>query len=746
MLTATPFLDSLPAGSRPSQGTLPVTASTANLIRNPDFAEGHLAPAHWQWEVLAGSPQWQRNTTGPQAAPAGIEIVAESPGDAARWTQRRRCRSQTWYRIELSLHVELDAFEPDGGFAVAAASYRGEQRLGTFFEFLPLTRTLPGHLWRGYYRTAAQATRLEVALIMRGARGRSRVEFVRVVELEGLHTAGHPLAVPPPPFAAPPPRRCHTVGVVSDPDVGPPEALITLLETGLGEGQVRRYELAQVIGHAPKVDAVLVPRYWPALRRLSWSQLLALARERLVIVPLEYLAAVTQARGRAAIRLRTLRQANDPLGAKVVTGSFLTHGLALEDVFPLCAYDRQAGEFWQRHLARGRTLKTLCRQRGLEVLLVNDANTDAASDHPIALFAPARGGGVLVMDLDLLFDPRQGGEDVNLASMLLYNALGWPAATLGQFVRPDEDYPREAVLHDFAKRFRPVRAVRRGPGRLPQILVGDPARTRTRVLIRTPEHPRHYDIQFGVLYFLKQLTRPERFACRYAPRLLERSSIVWEASDTPGLAALPHRHAASTESSSAFADTLLVDVRPVMEYGVRLVLPDDSGPYAPYRELIPVLYHHARSGRFVGRFPAQHAPLTHLPEQLFTVDEEGLLLQVDPQAFADPPAADVLRAGGRALRIEVPTNDDLSGRDSVMRTDRLAVLLELLIGMELGLVVVNRNPYEETILLPAPPPDASVRLWHWDGREDFPALRSPRGTDQIEVLLAPGDTLCVCRP
>jgi hypothetical protein len=64
---------------------------------------------------------------------------------------------------------------------------------------------------------------------------------------------------------------------------------------------------------------------------------------------------------------------------------------------------------------------------------------------------------------------------------------------------------------------------------------------------------------------------------------------------------------------------------------------------------------------------------------------------VDPAAFGDACAQEVLRAGGRAFRIELPGGESDFTANSIQRTDLAVTLLEHLVGLQYGLLAVNRQ-------------------------------------------------------
>ena len=65
---------------------------------------------------------------------------------------------------------------------------------------------------------------------------------------------------------------------------------------------------------------------------------------------------------------------------------------------------------------------------------------------------------------------------------------------------------------------------------------------------------------------------------------------------------------------------------------------------------------------------------------------------VEPEAFKGDSYRDVLPAAGQAVRIELPGADADFVANSIQRTDLAATLLEQVIGLQFGLIAVNRQP------------------------------------------------------
>jgi hypothetical protein len=96
---------------------------------------------------------------------------------------------------------------------------------------------------------------------------------------------------------------------------------------------------------------------------------------------------------------------------------------------------------------------------------------------------------------------------------------------------------------------------------------------------------------------------------------------------------------------------------------------------------------------------------------------------VDAAAFKSDAHHDVLAGGGQVVRIEVPGCDADFTAHSIQRTDLAATLLEQVIGLQYGLIAVNRcaggGP---SVHFDAFPPVASGEALVIDRRD--PMLRS----------------------
>ena len=87
----------------------------------------------------------------------------------------------------------------------------------------------------------------------------------------------------------------------------------------------------------------------------------------------------------------------------------------------------------------------------------------------------------------------------------------------------------------------------------------------------------------------------------------------------------------------------------------------------------------------------------------------------DPTSFDRDAHRDVMKAGGDVVWIEIPGHDGDFTAHSIHRTDLTATLLEHVIGLQFGLIAVNRKTARAQ--LDALPPTATGEALILDRRE-----------------------------
>jgi hypothetical protein len=164
----------------------------------------------------------------------------------------------------------------------------------------------------------------------------------------------------------------------------------------------------------------------------------------------------------------------------------------------------------------------------------------------------------------------------------------------------------------------------------------------------------------------------------------------------------------------------MIDVvaRPVNR--VRVVLPTESEIYSRCAHWLPPLSEVFPAGRYYLPDVDEGERFTDWDRQKWRHIRYTPSVEIERDTFTEDAHADVLAQGGELVRIEVPACDaDFSAR-SVMVTDLVATTLEHVIGLQYGLLAVNRttSPVQLGSLAPVAPGEALVL------RRGDPMLRS----------------------
>jgi hypothetical protein len=389
--------------------------------------------------------------------------------------------------------------------------------------------------------------------------------------------------------------------------------------------------------------------------------------------------------------------------------------------------------------------------QGIETILISDTNMDHSSGRPICLHKKTPGGALVVMDLDPLLSAAACDHQPNTAAQLLMNVLGAETVSVGQLADPG--LRQSALIEQIRSIARqipdvhlnwtgspkrngqagdpqPVLTVGHGHGAAPEFQM--PA-----VLVRTGLDASGRLGVEGANVWLKTLVRPEPCKAWYAPALLQRRQFVW----------LPFGRAASAKGLAGALNPSLVrtvvDVRPTEWNELRVIVPRRSGAYARYFEVLPALDRQLRLGRMFGWLPAAGQAMRDLDHYAWRSDEAPLVVRADAESFEDETLA--LREETRRVAVEVPATSPPSAANSIVETDRLALLLEWIAGCEIGAVAVNRDPVPKNIAVPVPGSDCEATIIAADGAAQALDAADVSRLAADGVRLAPGASLVVER-
>jgi hypothetical protein len=218
------------------------------------------------------------------------------------------------------------------------------------------------------------------------------------------------------------------------------------------------------------------------------------------------------------------------------------------------------------------------------------------------------------------------------------------------------------------------------------------------ILIRSGLRGGDVESVCGVLSWFRQLLRPEPNPCPYAQSLASRFRLAWvpcvspwERRDGWRRTDQPPQTPMVVESDGADV-AAMIDVQSCPAQRVRIVFARADAMFKTVAEWLPRL--------FVAFSPGGCFAMTAAPGDAFGDRRRFAWRQVrfspqvvaDPKAFTDEAHRDVLASGGCVIRIELPGCDADFVAHSIARTDLAASLVEMVIGLQYGLIALNRLP------------------------------------------------------
>jgi len=533
--------------------------------------------------------------------------------------------------------------------------------------------------------------------------GTARIGQVRVIAILEPDEMSHVLAVPPPANAYTRPKNTRTVCVCSDYAADRP--LTRLLSAFFGKSKVSAMSRSEFRPTSGASDAMFLPdpALPPSIRSLE--QLLDLASDRIVVVSLPAFAKLA---GGVAL-LRRVEQLDDPIHAKVTHANYATPGFALNDTFAYAWPGRTVGSFLQNQFRRTDALLKFCHKRGFETMLVSMCEREVTSDRPICLYKPTAEGGLFILDVEPVEAPTSTFGEPNLAMHLLLSILGVTQVGLGQYTVPvrDEsqfrDFIRETglrcesfVVHDADV---PVEEVDRqlvtigGEDRS----YGLPLEPKPVILVRSGLTPGDVESVYGTYAWFKHLVRPPPFACAYGQTLASRFRLAWVPCAAPWAFRDGWRRSALSPGMPMELEVddapiaALIDVVSCSVNRVRVVFSREDEAYESYAAWLPQLACAFAAGGCFARTAADGEAFNHQGCFAWRTVRHEVHVAVAADAFTEPIHRDTVAAGGTVLRIELPGCDADFVAHSIYRTALAATLLEQVVGLQYGIIAVNRS-------------------------------------------------------
>lgn len=678
-------------------------AADINRIRNPDFRQGKKAPNHWNWEVLVGRAAPERLPPIDRGGPYGLRIASTEPA-SAYLSQEVPCQPGKWYRVEAV--AALDLSSDTGGFVLRLSHPSDEEETGTrTIETDPVTRTTSPHTIRAFFLAPEGVRRARLSVGIQSARGTAEVRSVRFMRILEPEYASHPFAAPVPSAEIRPPRVTERVIVCSR--TASTRPLTRILSEFFGKPNVSAVDPEKLNCSRLSDGALLLPDsdLPPSIRTLN--ALWKIAETRCVVVSLAAFARLT----RGAATARRILQPDDPTYARVVLGDHATFGFALHDAFAYAAAAGKDGSAYvQNQFRKTEKLTRFCKKHHLVVVLESLCDKDATSYQPVALHRPTGGGGLYVLDVEPAeAEPSSMGEPL-LAVQLLLSLLGRTQSQLGQYftVQRREAAIRESV-RELAMRYSSicVHDAELPSSEINEQLVtvggeeqsfGLPLLPRPVILIRSGLTGGDLESLCGCWLWMKQFVRPLPHACPYGRQLISKFRVAWIPSVAPWSAADGWRRSGRAPLTPTLIDcepgdmAAVIDVvsRPVNL--VRVVFARNDRRCAHAARWLPSLFSAFSPQQRLAFGPPPGASLSDRGAYSWHMSKPSIEVGVAPESFTDPAHADALAAGACVIRIEVPGQDSDWVANSIHRTEVVALLLEQVMGLQYGLIAVNRRP------------------------------------------------------
>ncbi len=676
-----------------------MASAPLNKVRNADFRLGASEPRYWTWSGSGRGSGWTRERN------RGLQLTAAGPSGASRVEQVIAVKPDTHYRVEVVLTCRVEGSDGNAGVVL---SVRPQGRGGAAARSTPPIHTAVEPITiRTYYETGAGVRQLVVGVGIRGATGWAQVEDVCLLEIIEPEHVSHVIAAPPAPWRMAPPLVARTVTVCTE---AGDRRLIDLLGRALGPENVRTAASSDPATSLAASQALILPDGIPPRAIRSVPALLRLAADRIVIISTPAFARLA----RLEASLRTVKQEDDPIHAQVALGGWPTRGFALNDAFAYAWTGRRPGWSLQRQFKRSGAVKTVCQRHGLRTLLRALCNQDATSDRPIAFYRDTERGALVVLDIEPVEEaPTTYGEPA-LAMYLVLNLLGHTQTHVGQYVVPhptatdlrtsirdvqdrlaawvvhDDDVPVEEVTHQM---------VTVGSD---DASFGLPLKPKPLILVRSGLVSGDVESIYAAFLWFKLLVRMSPDECPYATALGSRFRLAWiplaaEWESEFGWTRRDRPPALSTTIESDGSPlAAIIDVAAVRCDAARVVVPDRKGRYARYFNHLPELA--SRLG----------------PPEMFTFDAADGAARGDRTSFAwrrihqrievtaDPRLVNAAPLDGSAtdrtdvVRIELPAREADLPAHSIRLMDLGVHLLEWVIGLQAGVVAVNRSGSEVT--------------------------------------------------
>ncbi len=671
-----------------------------NRIKNADFSEGQKKPRGWTWTSAGDDVDWRPMPKSNNGHLSGMELECTDTRSGGFWSQKFRCKKEQFYRVEAVVSCDCARDDDFGGLVVQLLPYDRDGKPLKPFAFEPLQQAHEYTL-RGYFKAEEGMASVEMQIGLRHAQGLARIHDVRVIPIIEPESRSHPAAIPPPPFAHQPPKAARSVSIITNKTDRP---IVKWLADRFGKNRVSAHSPSKLQPQALQADAVMILTDKSLAKVPSIKALNALAEDRIVIVSTQFMEAISGGH----VLTKLIKQVDDPFHARVLHSNYVTAAFALYDQIPFAGRSDHSSQMYQRQFRQNKIFKDFCKKHGFDVLLDSVTDSELSSEKPIALLKRTAGGAIVVIDVDPIEAVGSSLHDAVPAMNLLLSAMGIAQQSIGQFIavgRSQEEF--HSHLCDMVERFPALawpEERRPADPNQPAIItvgrdletIGLPLVDRPSIIVRSLLNGVDMDAAYGVMLWIKSMLRPAPFVSPYANTLNRHFRIGWMPHGTHlgrwgGWSADDdaQRHDIDAEFDKG-ALAAWVDVTTAPAHDIRVSV-FNSKKVADRLSPLPALMAQLIGGRHFYRSPEPGADLSRIEDIDWRVDNLKTHVVSDDHDFTDPIHRSAKSAGAALIRVEVPASHSAPLGDSIWKTDWVALLMEQIFGLMMGMLVVNRD-------------------------------------------------------
>ncbi len=681
-------------------------AIVVNKIKNPDFRLGKKSPQAWQWSSTSPKAQLTRELQADEKAGPLATIRVDDDSTSAFVTQRVICKPEEYYRVEVTASCDLTC-KDDGGLTLRVACIKDDKVVGQPRFTPPICRSSQTKDICAIFLAPEDVRRVDVSVGIQNATGSATIHEVRFIRVLESDNESHPLALPAPRHSLASPRRVKQVAICSA-EVRP---LTNLMELQFGKKKVSTITPKEFKSGNLNEDAIFLPDAKPPASLRTLRSLKQFAQDHVVIMSLPAFASIAG----KDLSLRRIEQDDDPIHALVTYANYATHGFALQDAFAYAWEGKKRGSFVQNQFRQTPSLKAFCTKHGFETLLESMCDKDSTTNQPICLFHETENGALFVLDIDPVEAPASTLNSPSLAAHLIMSLLGEVQTGVGQFCVPEEtETDFRTMLRDMPERFEgfvvhdediPVEEVTHQMITLghDDASFGLPLQPKPVIVIRSGLHGGNHECAYGVHNWFKQLVRMPPHFSPYGPSLATKFRLAWLPLLSEWDAANGWQRsgtAPETPIDIEFEDSTiaaLIDIVPTPVNQVRVVLQQGSESVNKYEHWIPRLFETFGQYRRPAWTVSEGASFSDMDAYQWRHVSYSPTVVTEQASLSEPMQQSVLANNGEIIRIEIPASDMDFAANSIMRTDVATTILEHVIGLQYGLIAVNRNTKSVTL-------------------------------------------------